>query len=155
MKTDGTQWIIGKMLTVVLLALAPFLSAQAQQDTDLEGIWKSPDGTQMMQINKIGDLFQGRIVWLKEATADSGKPLLDVNNPDTHMQKMPLKGKKIVEDLRYDGQGRLWSGGTYYQPATGKIQKCHAQLQGSDQLILSSYRSDPANGSKEVWIRQK
>ncbi len=139
------------IFTAILLIFTGF---QANNADAIEGVWKSPDGKLMVKIDKMGTSYQGRIVWLSNPTAANGQPILDVNNPDVRMRKMPLKGKKIIEELTFDPSNNTWTGGSIYNPDTGKSLNCQAKLQNGGQLEIVAFNATPNAGQHEIWVKQ-
>ena len=69
------------LLTILMNAMA--ISAQGEESDKIVGVWKSPDKNLMIKIDKIGDQFQGRIVWV--AQNGRNQIQLDENNPDAYI----------------------------------------------------------------------
>jgi len=125
------------------------------QGTDPErivGIWKSPSEGLMIKIDKVGDHFQGRIVWLD--TSELDQPALDTNNPDERLQKMPLKGNKVIKELSYNSSELIWDGGTFYHHKEGKLYNCHITIDNNDKIKIARYVQNPKDAIVETWIRQ-
>ena len=127
------------------------LIAQAADPDQIVGVWKSPSASVMIKIDKIGDHFQGRIVWID---TQNGKMALDSNNPDEKLQKMPLKGNKVIKELSFNANDIVWEGGTFYHHEEGKLYNCTIKVQDSDQLHLTRYLSSIQEGVVETWVRQ-
>ena len=142
-------------LFILISTFLVFTGFQTNDADAIEGVWKSPDGKLMVKMDKMGNAYQGRIVWLSNPTAANGQPTLDVNNPDTRMRKMPLKGKKIIEELTFDPSKNVWTGGTIYDPDTGKSLNCQAKVQNGTQLEIVAFSSSPNSGQREVWVKQR
>jgi uncharacterized protein (DUF2147 family) len=43
------------------------VAAQARESDEIVGVWKSGDQQLMVKIDKVGNYFQGRIVWLGDS----------------------------------------------------------------------------------------
>jgi uncharacterized protein (DUF2147 family) len=128
------------------------LIAQAGDPHKILGIWKSPSRELMIKIDKVGDHFQGRIVWLQ--TSGANQPALDIHNPDERLQKMPLKGNKVIKDLSFNATKIAWEGGTFYHYEEGKLYNCQITLQSDDKIKITSYLHDQQEGIVETWERQ-
>ena len=128
------------------------LAAQAGYSDQIVGVWKSPKNNLMIKIDKVGDHFQGRIVWLE--THQSNKPVLDENNPDERLQKMPLKGNKLIKELSFNSSEKIWEGGTFYHHVEGKLYDCQISLRNSDQIMITRYLQNQQDGIVETWTRQ-
>ena len=138
------------LLSVIFGSLS--LIAQAGDPQKILGVWKSPSQGLMIKIDKIGDHFQGRIVWLQ--TSATNQPALDINNPDERLQKMPLKGNKVIQELSFNAAKTAWEGGTFYNYEEGKLYNCHITLQSDDKIKITRYLHNQQEGIVETWERQ-
>lgn len=132
----------------VLLNAIP-APGQAREAEALVGLWESPDLQIVLKIDRLGEHFQGRIAWVSET---GGVPL-DSKNPDPNLRVMPLKGRKILEGLRYDASAGMWSGGTFYNYRDGKTYNCKLLLIDQNRLQFEEMSAGAA--SKSVWLRKQ
>lgn len=128
------------------------LSAQADDPDQIVGIWKSPSEGMMIKIDKVGNQFQGRIVWLN--ATEKSQPVLDENNPDERLQKIPLKGNKVIQELSFNSAEIAWEGGTFYNHEEGKLYNCHISLRNGDKIRITKYIQTQKDGIEETWVRQ-
>ncbi len=128
------------------------LIGQAADPEDIIGIWKSPSEGLMIKIDKVGNHFQGRIIWLNNSKAN--QPALDANNPDERLQKMPLKGNKVIKELSYNSSEFVWDGGTFYHYEEGKLYNCHIAVHSDNQINIARYIQNPQDAIVETWVRQ-
>ena len=144
--------MIIKRYIFLLAILCSSLSmvAQAGDPNQIVGIWKSPSNEFMIKIDKLGDQFQGRIIWI-ESTGSQAE--LDENNPDERLQKIPLKGNKVIKELSFNVSESLWEGGTFYNHKEGKLYNCMITLHNSDQIKITKYIQNPSDGIVETWTR--
>ena len=140
-------------LFILILIYTATLGGQAGNADKIIGVWKSPDNSYMIKIDKIGDHFQGRIVWLD--TQEQNQMKLDVNNPNEHLRNLPLKGNKILEDLSFSSDELKWVGGTFYNFMEGKIYNCQISLQSTNQIKILKYMRDQQEGKSETWTKQQ
>ena len=138
------------LLSVIFCSLS--LIAQAGDPHKILGVWKSSSQGLMIKIDKVGDHFQGRIVWLQ--TSGANQPALDINNPDEKLQKMPLKGNKVIKELSFNETKTAWEGGTFYHHEEGKLYNCHITLHSNDEIKITRYLHDQQEGIVETWERQ-
>lgn len=113
-----------KLLICALVALASVV-ASAQ---DVIGKWKLPDGSAIVEVYKKGDAFCARIAWLEEPQSK------DTKNPDASLRNRPLLGLDLLSNLKPDG--KRYSGGTIYDPQTGKTFTCTMELDSKNVNIL-------------------
>lgn len=135
-----------------LLSSYSFLATQAGNPDQIVGVWKSSNNGIMIKIDKVGDHFQGRIVWLEENSGN--QPLLDEKNPDERLRKMPLKGNKVIQKLKFNSSEVLWEGGTFYNYKEGRLYNCNISLQRSDQIKITRFSQNQLDGVTETWTRQ-
>ena len=142
-------------LLFALLAVPVF----ADGPDDVLGLWVTANGKAHVEITKQGDVYDGRIVWLKEPLypADDkqgmgGKPKVDRNNPDKSLQSQPIIGLMLVRGFRYAGDN-VWSDGTIYDPENGKIYSCKMTLMMDGSLRVRGYVGFSLFGRTEIWTR--
>ena len=77
----------------------------------LVGIWEPSNGRSRIKIDRIGNKYYGRVVWLIEPNDADGNPRTDINNPDPDLRNVPLRGFRMCKDFVYQGDDQ-WSEGT-------------------------------------------
>ena len=108
MKEIRRRSAIGALLLAVTLVLAN----DAQQSLIL-GNWLSEAKDGIIQISLASDAnYEGRIV------GGNHPGRTDDKNPDPAERSKPLRGRVILRDLRYDGEGK-WSGDSAAATALG------------------------------------
>ena len=146
---------------LLLVLLLPWLNlAQAvNQATAMVGVWTTQDGKARVQIVEQGSRFKGQIVWLKEPLFPdndprgmAGKPKVDRNNPDGHLRTRAILGLPLLEGFHYAGDD-VWSGGTIYDPESGKTYSCSINLTKDGSLRIRGYVGIPLFGRTEIWKR--
>lgn len=146
-----------RYLILSFFSLCLFVGAQAQEsssDADkLAGVWQPSDGRSYIKIDKIGNKFYGRIVWMKEPNDENGKPRTDVNNPDKELQSTPLKGYRILKDFVYDEEEKMWKDGTIYDPKNGTTYNCKITLTEENQIEVRGFVGTAMFGRTDVWTR--
>ena len=103
--------------TFLILAFCLFSYVGVAQDADaIIGVWEPSNGKVKVKIDKIGDKYYGKIVWLREPKdPNTGKAKTDINNPDESMQDVPLRGYRMLKDI-IDVVDSTWKQGTIYDP---------------------------------------
>ena len=137
-------------LSVIFSSLS--LVSQDGDPHKILGVWKSPSRELMIKIDQIGDHFQGRIVWIQ--SSNSNQPALDIHNPDERLQKVPLKGNKVIQELSFNAAKTVWEGGTFYNYEEGKLYNCLITLQSDDKIKITRYLNNQQDGIDETWERQ-
>jgi uncharacterized protein (DUF2147 family) len=123
------------------------------------GDWLVEDHDAVIHIERSGEEFVGRIVWLEDdryTEADgpdlAGQPLRDHKNPDPRLRSRPLLGLPILTGLRYDGKGG-WVDGHVYNLEDGRTYGCRLSLEDADHLRVRGYIGIPLLGGTSVWER--
>lgn len=137
------------LFLVQLLSLAIF--AQTESDAIL-GVWESGSGKARVKIDKAGEKFTGRIVWLREPNNDEGKPKTDKNNPDEKLRTTPLLGYRMLRDFQYKGE-KTWEEGTIYDPENGSTYSCTIKMTDENTLDVRGFIGVSLFGRTDVWKR--
>jgi uncharacterized protein (DUF2147 family) len=146
------NWL--KKLSLVALLLVTTISlALAQKPDDILGVWKTGEGTGMVQIYKKGELYFGRVVWLKVPNNPDGTPRTDVNNPEESLRKRPLKGLENLRGFKYAGNN-AYEGGQIYDPKNGSDYSCEMKLIDANTLEVRGFIGVSLFGRTDVWKRQ-
>ncbi|MFM7726174.1 MAG: DUF2147 domain-containing protein, partial [Flavobacteriales bacterium] len=85
------------LLLICSLFLTSSLAfAQNSEADKLLGVWEPSNGKARVKIEKIGEKYYGKIVWLREPNdPNTGQPKVDKNNPDASLRTVPLKGYRL------------------------------------------------------------
>ena len=142
-----------KFSLLTLLFLVIGASAFAQNADAVLGVWKSGEGTGMVQIYKKGDKYFGKVVWLKVPNDPDGKPRTDLNNPDEKLRTRPLKGLENLREFVFKGKD-VWEEGRIYDPKTGNDYACEMKLVDENTLEVRGYIGVSLFGRTDVWKRQ-
>lgn len=142
-----------RVMLVFVLAIGMVLTVSANDGDALVGVWKPSDGRSMVKIDKIGNKFYGRVVWLLEPNDENGNPRTDVNNPDESLRETPLKGYRILKDFTYDASEDLWTDGTIYDPKNGSTYNCKIELKDENTIEVRGYIGTAVFGRTDVWTR--
>jgi uncharacterized protein (DUF2147 family) len=140
--------------SALLVALCSFAPAQESDKADkLVGVWQPSDGRSYIKIDKIGNKFYGRVVWLKEPNDANGKPRVDENNPDEALRDTPLKGYRVLKDFEYDAEEGIWKDGTIYDPKNGTTYNCKIELKSDNKIEVRGFVGAAVFGRTDVWTR--
>ncbi len=140
--------------SVLVVGLFSFSPSQETSEADkLVGVWQPSDGRSYIKIDKIGNKFYGRVVWLEEPNDEAGKPRVDDNNPDEALRKTPLKGYRVLKDFEYNKEEGIWSGGTIYDPKNGTTYNCKIELKSDNKIEVRGYVGAAVFGRTDVWTR--
>lgn len=108
-------------------------------------IYKAPNGK-----------YTGEIVWLKEPREANGKEKLDNKNPDDKLKSRKVMGLIILKDFTYDASADEWSGGTIYNPSSGKTYNSYMKLEGNKMQVRGYIgKSWMGLGKTATWTREE
>lgn len=126
----------------------------AQEDADkLVGVWEPSHGKAKVKIEKIGNKYYGKIVWLKEPNdPETNEPKVDRNNPDESMRSKPLRGYRILKDFVYTDKNE-WSEGTIYDPENGNTYSCTIKMTDDNTIEIRGFIGVSALGRTDIWKR--
>ena len=137
------------------IALAFLLAATvsaAPDVADIQGRWLSGDGDGWIDIRIEDETLNGYIAGSPNDVP--GNPSrLDVENPDAALRTRELDGLKFMQGFRYVEKSNRWTGGTIYDPNSGKTYKGTLTLVDHNSLKLRGYIGVSLFGRNEVWSR--
>ena len=145
--------ILSALVSLMLVSVS--YAQNSEEANRLIGVWEPSHGKAKVKIDKIGDKFYGRIVWLKTAkNPETGEPRVDKNNPDESLRNTPLRGDRILKDFVYAGEDE-WSEGTIYDPENGNTYSCSIKMTDENTLDIRGYIGVSALGRTDIWKRLK
>jgi uncharacterized protein (DUF2147 family) len=132
---------------ILLLGAALVILANDEKQSHILGNWLTEPKDGIIQISvAAGAVYEGRII------GGSHPGRLDDKNPDASQRGKPLRGQVILRELHYDGDGK-WSGGSIYEPDSGRTYKCLVELMASDSLKVRGYIGISMLGKSQIWTR--
>ena len=134
----------------MIFMLAPLAAVFAQ---DVVGKWKLEDGSAIVEVYQEGDVFNGKIVWLKNPTEADGSPAVDSNNPDAKLRSRQLIGLNMLSGLKQ--RSGEYSGGSIYDPGNGKTYNCSMKVEGDTLKVRGSLDKRGLLGRTMDWFRVK
>ena len=147
------RMLLAPVITCIVLLLASHVYASEAEADVILGQWFTDGNESVVEIYKCGDMYCGKIVWLKEPTKEDGSEKVDKNNPDESKRDRKIIGLNIVSDFEYSGRNS-WSNGSIYDPDKGKTYSCKAKLKG-DELSIRGFIGISAFGRTTVWVRKE
>ena len=102
-------------------AAAAALATSAQAAGTVQGDWITQSGSAKVRVAPCaGGKLCGAVVWMKTPLdKTTGKPQLDAKNPDPALRARPIIGLLLIKDFK-SAPGGKWTGGTIYDPESGK-----------------------------------
>ncbi len=111
----------------------------AQPDR-INGYWMTEDDQSQVEIyTDDSGTVQGKIIWLDEPYEEDGSPKLDGENPERALRSQPILGLQIIEGFTYDATDEEWTGGTIYDPESGRTYSAYMRLEDRNTLRLRGY----------------
>tara|TARA_B110000503_G_C7144956_1_gene412503 strand:+ start:723 stop:1196 length:474 start_codon:yes stop_codon:yes gene_type:complete len=146
--------IISTGLLLLAIVFSGAVNAQDSAEGDkLIGIWEPSHGKAKVKVEKIGEKYYGKIVWLKEPIDPETKaPKVDKNNPDEKMQNKPLRGYRILKDFQYTDKNE-WTEGTIYDPENGNTYSCIIKMTDENTLDIRGFIGVSVLGRTDIWKR--
>lgn len=136
---------------VLLLALfSGFISAE-NPDAIL-GTWLVGTKKAKVQIEKKGDKYYGKIVWLQEPNKPDGTPKKDEKNPDKAKRNNTILNLQLIKGFEYEGDN-TWEDGKIYDPESGKEYSCIITMKDKNTLDVRGYVGFSLIGRSDTWTR--
>lgn len=145
------KMILSAMVLSVLVAGPVF--AEAAKSDDVLGTFVDADGDSNIEIYKCGQLYCGKIIWLKEPLNSKGEPKVDGENPDAKLKTRPIQGLVLLTGFKFDGE-ETWKNGKIYNPKNGKTYDCQMTMDGNKLNIRGYILGMPFLGETTVWTRK-
>ena len=142
--------MVKKVILGAFLVFAPLTALLAE---DVVGEWKLSDGSAIVEVYQSGDVYNGKIVWLKNPTKADGSPTVDNNNPDAKLRSRQLIGLNMLSNLKKGD--KEYSGGSIYDPGNGKTYNCSMKVEGDVLKVRGSLDKRGLLGRTMDWFRVK
>jgi len=145
-----------KKIALLMIAFVSIIfSANAQKNADdIVGVWVTGSGKAHVKIDKVGNYYFGRIVWLKDPLNDLGKPKLDKNNEDISKRSKSVLGMQLIGGFEWKNDN-LWDNGDIYDPENGKTYKCKLDLENLSTMNVRGFIGISLFGRTDIWKKVK
>ncbi len=134
------------------------INKSIKDEYTIQGKWFVADKIALVNIYKSNNVWNGRIIWLKEPIETDpkspayGKEAIDFRNPDPAKQKRLIVGIAMLENFKWNG--KKFVGGSIYDPDLGKTYRCQMAFKDKNTLKIRGYIGVPILGRTEIWKRE-
>ncbi len=139
------------LIRLTCLSSILFSTLAWAEKTDIEGRWLTQDGDGWITIQLVGNSLEGSVAGSPDPEQREEREF-DDRNPDPILRTRRLDGLTIMTGFQYDGDGR-WSGGTVYDPNSGKTYKCTVKQLDANTLKIRGFIGISLFGRSETWTR--
>jgi uncharacterized protein (DUF2147 family) len=140
------------LLITILFYSLNFANGQTAEADKLLGVWEVGSGKARVKIDKYGEKYMGKIVWLREPKYPDGTAKVDKNNPDEKLRTKPLLGYQILLGFEYKGD-MTWENGTIYDAENGSNYMCTIKMPDNNTLDVRGYIGVSLFGRTDMWKR--
>ncbi len=147
------RYIIYTLLGLFICTSFKLYSQKSTDGDAITGRWIDEKGLSVTKIFKNKDIFEGKIIWLKNPYDANGNVLRDSKNEDKNLRSRLINGMKILTDVSYKGDGK-WDDGKLYIPKLGEAVDCSINLISSDTIEINAYYGITKIGKTIKWIRE-
>lgn len=140
-----------KLISISILTVCFFVNT-IDRDA-VVGVWETGNGKARVKIDRQGEKFNGKIVWLREPLNEQGKPKVDKNNADESLRSKPLLGYMMLKDFTFSVDDSQWQGGTIYDPESGSTYNCTMELTDENTLEVRGFIGVSLFGKTDTWKR--
>ena len=139
-------------LMVVVMIVFASAGTYAGSPDAIIGDWYTAGETSVVQVYKCGDLYCGKMTWLKNPKNEEGADKVDLKNPDEKLKGRKILGLEILNGFKYKDE-QNWEGGKIYDPKNGKTYSCKMKMEGNE-LKVRGYVGFSLLGRTTVWTKK-
>ena len=126
-------------LNILIILCGIFPSALAQNNI-LEGVWKNADNSKHIEFyNTDENVWNAKIVYLKNSKDANGEPLRDVYNTKPSLRSRKVIGIDYLYDLRLKNNETKLIGGNIYYYQNGNNYNAIVELKDEKTLNIKGY----------------
>lgn len=120
---------------------------------DIIGVWHPKDSEYKIEMFKIDNEYQGKIVWLKNPNNTKGEPKKDKLNPKRSLRTQTILGMINITDFEFNDIDDVWEDGLIYDPTTGETMKGTVKFVDSNTLELTGFMGFSLSEVTITWNR--
>ncbi len=120
---------------ILIVLILPLQILLAQDENKIMGKWTNEDQTQVIQVEKKGEVFVGQLADYKNG---NDEVLLDLENKDEEKRSRNLLGEDVWLNFIFDPAKEIWTSGEIYNFKNGNIYNGKIQVE-EDELKLTGH----------------
>ncbi|MFT4969493.1 MAG: hypothetical protein ACI9O4_001240 [Chitinophagales bacterium] len=120
---------------ILIVLILPLQILLAQDENKIMGKWTNEDQTQVIHVEKKGEVFVGQ---LAEYMNGDAEVLLDVENKDEEKKKRNILGEDVWLNFVFDPTREIWISGDIYNFKNGNTYNGKIQVE-EDELKLTGH----------------
>jgi uncharacterized protein (DUF2147 family) len=130
-----------KKFFAFLFLLLFFAGTQAQKQAEpLLGRWQNDTKDIIIEFYKTKDnLWNAKIVWLKDNDDHNGEPKRDVYNSDPKLRTRKIIGIDLLYGLKTKSSNDKWIGGSIYNYENGQSYNAIIFLEDENTILIKGY----------------
>ncbi len=140
------------ILIFILSQLCFAIESNTYVPDQINGVWLTDAKDAKVQVYRVGSIYYGKIIWLKNNTNPEGKPLLDNYHPNPKFRNRTRVNVVALSGLTFQGDNKFENGILYY-PTNGQTYRCSATLLNHNELELRIYFGVKLLGKTTVFTR--
>jgi uncharacterized protein (DUF2147 family) len=141
-------------LLVAIFVFSQILLASASDGERITGIWWNATKDAKIKVEKEGDTFSAKIVFLRDEKDSNARIQRDKNNPNHNLTTRTILNLQIISGLIYYSAKNNWINGLIYDPKSGKTFSCTVWLEDNDNLKIKGYvKAFPLMSNTVTWAR--
>lgn len=139
---------------LVLIFIQNVAFGGSSDSLEVVGYWLPEKMDYVIEIERVGDIYRGTIVWLANPLDNYDQPIRDYMNKDPELRSRPVMGLAVFDNFEFD-KG-TWDSGKIYDYASGQTYNGKMALDEDDSLRVSGYYGILFFlGKTKVWSRVK
>ena len=146
------KYIFQIIIFVIIVSPLDVFSQNHGNGDAILGRWFDEKGLSATIIFKNKDVYDAKIIWMKNIVDKNGNLIRDVNNKDESLNTRLVNSITIIKDLKFEGDS-VWGDGKLYIPKLGETVNCSIKLISHDTLEIFASHGIIRIGKTIRWIR--
>jgi len=145
-----------KISLIITFLLALQIYIYAQEADLIAGRWLTPGNEAIVQIEKNGGKYVGKILRIHPDGYMNGEAPKDVKNENPGLRSRSLEGIVLLSGISYNSRKEVWQISKVYEPDRGKYFEGYILMQSHNRLKLRGHVPGKKwLGETEIWKRQE